>query len=235
MRIFLIFSLLFIFFSCSDDQISQINFPNKTFVEFDWCIYKSNYDADDLVEIFIDYKNILQNRNLSSSYLNPLFDPEDYNFIKMDGFENKKDYLEFLNFKDKNPYRRWQKKFDEVASCSESGKQFFYDFSNKKIDALKHKNKSMEMSFCKKLPNIELNQIVDNLEILETNNELDIYILAPEISNDYYDYLFLLLFKNDRAIDEDFLSENFSFLVNCQTPFTKLNEKKISFDNYPLI
>ena len=37
------------------------------------------------------------------------------------------------------------------------------------------------------------------------------------------------------AIDEDFLSENFSFLVNCQTPFTKLNEKKISFDNYPLI
>ena len=235
MRIFLIFSLLFIFFSCSDDQISQINFPNKTFIEFDWCIYKSNYDADDLVEIFIDYKNILQNRNLSSSYLNPLFDPEDYNFIKMDGFESKKDYLEFLNFKDKNPYRRWQKKFDEVASCSESGKQFFYDFSNKKIDALKHKNKSMEMSFCKKLPNIELNQIVDNLEILETNNELDIYILAPEISNEYYDYLFLLLFKNDRAIDEDFLSENFSFLVNCQTPFTKLNEKKITFDNYPLI
>ena len=235
MRIFLIFSQLFIFFSCSDDQISQINFPNKTFIEFDWCIYKSNYDADDLVEIFIDYKNILQNRNLSSSYLNPLFDPEDYNFIKMDGFESKKDYLEFLNFKDKNPYRRWQKKFDEVASCSESGKQFFYDFSNKKIDALKHKNKSMEMSFCKKLPNIELNQIVDNLEILETNNELDIYILAPEISNDYYDYLFLLLFKNDRAIDEDFLSENFSFLVNCQTPFTKLNEKKITFDNYPLI
>ena len=235
MRIFLIFSLLFIFFSCSDDQISQMNFPNKTFIEFDWCIYKSNYDADDLVEIFIDYKNILQNRNLSSSYLNPLFDPEDYNFIKMDGFENKKDYLEFLNFKDKNQYRRWQKKFDEVASCSESEKQFFYDFSNKKIDALKHKNKSMEMSFCKKLPNIELSQIVDNLEVLETNNELDIYILAPEISNDYYDYLFLLLFKNDRAIDEDFLSENFSFLVNCQTPFTKLNEKKITFDNYPLI
>ena len=235
MRIFLIFSLLFIFFSCSDDQISQINFPNKTFIEFDWCIYKSNYDADDLVEIFIDYKNILQNRNLSSSYLNPLFDPEDYNFIKMDGFESKKDYLEFLNFKDKNPYRRWQKKFNEVSSCSESEKQFFYDFSNKKIDALKHKNKSMEMSFCKKLPNIELNQIVDNLEVLETNNELDIYILAPEISNDYYDYLFLLLFKNDRAIDEDFLSENFSFLVNCQTPFTKLNEKKITFDNYPLI
>jgi hypothetical protein len=61
MRIFLIFSLLFIFFSCSDDQISQINFPNKTFIEFDWCIYKSNYVADDLVEIFIDYKNILQN------------------------------------------------------------------------------------------------------------------------------------------------------------------------------
>ena len=235
MRIFLIFSLLFIFFSCSDDQISQINFPNKTFIEFDWCIYKSNYDADDLVEIFIDYKNILQNRNLSSSYLNPLFNPEDYNFIKMDGFENKKDYLEFMNFKDKNPYRRWQKKFDEVASCSESGKQFFYDFSNKKIDALKHKNKSMEMSFCKKLPNIELRQIVDNLEVLETNNELDIYILAPEISNDYYDYLFLLLFKNDRAIDEDFLSENFGFLINCQTPFTKLNEKKIGFDNYPLI
>ena len=235
MRIFLIFSLLFIFFSCSDDQISQINFPNKTFIEFDWCIYKSNYDADDLVEIFIDYKNIIQNRNLSSSYLNPLFDPEDYNFIKMNGFENKKDYLEFLNFKDKNPYRRWQKKFNEVSSCSESEKQFFYDFSNKKIDALKHKNKSMEMSFCKKLPNIELRQIVDNLEVLETNNELDIYILAPEISNDYYDYLFLLLFKNDRAIDEDFLSENFGFLINCQTPFTELNEKKIGFDNYPLI
>ena len=153
----------------------------------------------------------------------------------MDGFENKKDYLEFMNFKDKNPYRRWQKKFDEVASCSESGKQFFYDFSNKKIDALKHKNKSMEMSFCKKLPNIELSQIVDNLEVLETNNELDIYILAPEISNDYYDYLFLLLFKNDRAIDEDFLSENFGFLINCQTPFIKLNEKKIGFDNYTLI
>ena len=81
MRIFLIFSLLFIFFSCSDDQISQINFPNKPFIEFDWCNYKTNYDADDLVEIFIDYKNILQNRNLSSSYLNPLFEPEDLSLI----------------------------------------------------------------------------------------------------------------------------------------------------------
>ena len=188
-----------------------------------------------MVEIFIDYKNILQNRNLSSSYLNPLFEPEDYNFIKMDGFENKRDYLEFLNFKESNSYRRWQRRFNEVASCSELEKQFFYDFSNKKIDAIKRRNNSMEMSFCKKLPNIELSQIVDNLEVLETNNELDIYILSPEILNDYYDYLFLLLFENDRVIDEDFISENFGFLVNCQIPFTKLNEKKISFDNYPLI
>ena len=232
MRIFLIFSLLFIFFSCSDDQISQINFPNKTFIEFDWCIYKSNYDADDLVEIFIDYKNILQNRNLSSSYLNPLFDPEDYNFIKMDGFESKKDYLEFLNFKDKNPYRRWQKKFDEVASCSESGKQFFYDFSNKKIDAVKQRNNSMEMSFCKKLPNIELSQIVDNLEVLETNNELDIYILAPEISNDYYDYLFLLLFKRLLLLlkDEEILVASIS-LTYCNV----FNSTLISSASKPIV
>ena len=120
-----------------------------------------------------------------------------------------------------------------MASCSESEKQFFYDFSNKKIDAVKRRNNSMEMSFCKKLPNIELSQIVDNLEVLETNNELDIYILAPEISNDYYDYLFLLLFKNDRAIDEDFLSENFGFLIKCQTPASALKETNIASDNNP--
>ena len=43
------------------------------------------------------------------------------------------------------------------------------------------------------------------------------------------------LIIGEEVIEEDFISENFGFLVNCQIPFTKLNEKKISFDNYPLI
>ena len=89
MKNFFIIISIFAFVSCADKESFQVIFPEKVFVEFNWCSYEQNKDAEDLGKIFIDYKNFLDPNNFYASYLNPTFQVQTYDFILMESFKNK--------------------------------------------------------------------------------------------------------------------------------------------------
>ena len=74
------------------------------------------------------------------------------------------------------------------------------------MEANNKKDIEFKFSFCKKLDNVSIDQLIDNLEILKLNNIKNIFLLTPEILNDYYDYLFIISSNKEEEIEENILS-----------------------------
>ena len=87
----ILFTIVFIltFTACSDEESYEVIFPEKVFIEFNWCSYEPSKEADDLGKVFIDYRNFLDSDNFYATYLNPIFQVENYDFILMESFKNK--------------------------------------------------------------------------------------------------------------------------------------------------
>ena len=97
------------------------------------------------------------------------------------------------------------------------------------------KNIEFKFSFCKKLDNVSIDQLIDNLEILKLNNIKNIFLLTPEILNDYYDYLFIISSNKEEVIEENILSNNIGFLIDCNLNFNDGDLNQLLFESYPLI
>ena len=87
----------------------------------------------------------------------------------------------------------------------------------------------------KKTDNVSIEQLLDNLDFLQLSNIKHIFILTPEIFNDYYDYLFIISKNKEEVIEENILSNNIGFLINCNLNFNDENFNQLFFESYPLI
>ena len=54
--------------------------------------------------------------------------------------------------------------FEQTAKCDELKKQYFYEHTNSSLEAINKKDIEFKFSFCKKLDNVSIDQIIDNLE-----------------------------------------------------------------------
>ena len=235
MKNFFIIISIFAYVSCADKESFQVIFPEKVFVEFNWCSYEENKDAEDLGKIFIDYKNFLDPNNFYASYLNPTFQVQTYDFILMESFKNKEVFHSNLQDREGFFYKRWKTNFEQTAKCDELKKQYFYEHTNSSLEAINKKDIEFKFSFCKKLDNVSIDQFIDNLEILKLNNIKNIFLLTPEILNDYYDYLFIISSIKEEEIEENILSNNIGFLINCNLNFNDGDLNQLLFESYPLI
>lgn len=235
MKNFLLFTLILIIVSCANEEGFQVIHPEKVFVEFNWCSYEQNKDAEDLGEIFIDYRNFLDSNNYFVTYLNPLFQVQNYDFILMESFKNKEVFQTNLNEKNGFFYKRWKSNFEKTAKCNELKRQYFYEHTNSSLEAINEKDIEFKFSFCKKLDNVSIDQLSDNLDILQLRNIKHVFILTPEIFNDYYDYLLIISKDKEEVIEENILSNNIGFLINCNLNFNEENFDQLFFDSYPLI
>ena len=207
MKNFFIIISIFAYVSCADKESFQVIFPEKVFVEFNWCSYEQNKDAEDLGKIFIDYKNFLDPNNFYASY------------------QDREGFF----------YKRWKTNFEQTAKCDELKKQYFYEHTNSSLEAINKKDIEFKFSFCKKLDNVSIDQLIDNLEILKLNNIKNIFLLTPEILNDYYDYLFIISSNKEEVIEENILSNNIGFLIDCNLNFNDGDLNQLLFESYPLI
>ena len=103
------------------------------------------------------------------------------------------------------------------------------------MEAINKKDIEFKFSFCKKLDNVSIDQLIDNLEILKLNNIKNIFLLTPEILNDYYDYLFIISSNKEEVIEENILSNNIGFLIDCNLNFNDGDLNQLLFESYPLI
>ena len=235
MKNFLLFISILTIASCANEESFQVIYPEKVFVEFNWCSYEQNKNAEDLGEIFIDYKNFLNTNNYYATYLNPLFQVQTYDFILMESFKNKEVFQTNLQDKDGFFYKRWKSNFEETAKCNESNRQYFYEHTNSSLEEINEKDVEFKFSFCKKLDNVSIEQLLDNLDFLQLSNIKHVFILTPEIFNDYYDYLFIISNNKEEVIEENILSNNIGFLINCNLNFNDENFNQLFFESYPLI
>ena len=235
MKNFLLFISILTFASCANEESFQVIYPEKVFVEFNWCSYEQNKNAEDLGEIFIDYRNFLNTNNYYATYLNPLFQVQTYDFILMESFKNKEVFQTNLQDKDGFFYKRWKSNFEETAKCHELSRQYFYEHTSSSLETINEKDVEFKFSFCKKLDNVSIEQLLDNLDFLQLSNIKHIFILTPEIFNDYYDYLFIISKNKEEVIEENILSNNIGFLINCNLNFNDENFNQLFFESYPLI
>ena len=233
----ILFTIVFIltFTACSDEESYEVIFPEKVFIEFNWCSYEPSKEADDLGKVFIDYRNFLDSDNFYATYLNPIFQVKNYDFILMESFKNKEVFQSNLQDKESFFYKRWKSNFDNTAKCNELNKQYFYERSNSNLEELNKKGAELQFLFCKKLDNVSINQILDNLQLLQIDNTKNVFILTPEVFNDYYDYLFVISNNNGDSFEGEILLNNIGFLVNCDLNFNDENFNQLIFESYPLI
>ena len=100
-NILLTFFLFLFLLSCSKNDDFTDQYPNNSFLEIKFCKYEKNYSVTDLTESIANINKLNTNKfnsdDISSYYLDPRFEPEDYDFIWLNIFSTKKIYAE-LNF-----------------------------------------------------------------------------------------------------------------------------------------
>ena len=235
MRNIIIFSFFILFVSCSQEEEYAVMFPERTFIEFNWCSYVYNKNPDDLGNLLIDYRDYFELNTFNASYLNPLFKSDTYDFIMMEFFKNKEFFQK--NLKDRNGffYKRWISQLNQTVTCKDNEKQYFYELTSLIFESINEKDTELRFFFCKKLDNVTLEQIINNLNIMNFDNPKKILMLSPESSNDYYDYLFIISNLKDVLFEENTLMRNLGFLINCDLDFRNQELDELVFENYPLL
>ena len=98
--IYMIFMLIIVN-SCAEEIIFEDKYPNKNYLEISFCSFINNSSVSSLSENLNDLNELndsyLDDKVLTTFYLDPLFETETYDFIWFDVFSSKLLYLEYEN------------------------------------------------------------------------------------------------------------------------------------------
>ena len=93
--------MLIIVNSCAEEIIFEDKYPNKNYLEISFCSFINNSSVSSLSENLNDLNELndsyLDDKVLTTFYLDPLFETETYDFIWFDMFSSKLLYLEYEN------------------------------------------------------------------------------------------------------------------------------------------
>tara|TARA_Y200000002_G_scaffold112089_1_gene91784 strand:+ start:136 stop:864 length:729 start_codon:yes stop_codon:yes gene_type:complete len=233
--IYLIFMLIIVN-SCAEEIIFEDKYPNKNYLEISFCSFINNSTVSSLSENLNDLNKLndsyLDEKVLTTFYLDPLFETETYDFIWFDMFSSKLLYLEYENlFKKIKKYINWNNDFSEKVDCIGNDKQLFYK-AYENNDTLDFSEKfKKNVSFCKFLPNVNLFDLEQFLENdFSSSSQLNILISESEIEN----FDFVLDENHYEVKDYQTAASQIGFLASCNEEISDSFLNGLKFDVYPI-
>ncbi len=233
--IYLIFMLIIVN-SCAEEIIFEDKYPNKNYLEISFCSFINNSTVSSLSENLNDLNKLndsyLDEKVLTTFYLDPLFETETYDFIWFDMFSSKLLYLEYENlFKKIKKYINWNNDFSEKVDCIGNDKQLFYK-AYENNDTLDFSEKfKKNVSFCKFLPNVNLFDLEQFLENdFSSSSQLNILISESEIEN----FDFVLDENHYDVKDYQTAASQIGFLASCNEEISDSFLNGLKFDVYPI-
>ena len=236
-NILLTFFLFLFLLSCSKNDDFTDQYPNNSFLEIKFCKYEKNYSVTDLTESIANINKLntkkFNSDDISSYYLDPRFEPEDYDFIWLNIFSTKKIYAEFKFLKSNNKkYRDWDEGFKTKSNCSMQDNQKFYNLYQNNLNLLDDGKILKSYSFCSFLPTSNSKKLIDFFDQNITNIDLNIGVLIPEIINEDFDFIL----EESRIESDDYVSlaSQISFIAECNAELPDNNNDGLFYDSYSL-
>ncbi len=233
--IYMIFMLIIVN-SCTEEIKFEDKYPNKNYLEISFCSFINNSSVSSLSENLNDLNKLndsyLDEKILTTFYLDPLFETETYDFIWFDMFSSKLLYLEYENlFKKIKKYTNWNNDFSEKVDCIGNDRQLFYK-AYEKNDMLNFSEKfKKNVSFCKFLPNVNLFDLEQFLENdFSSSSQLNILISESEIEN----FDFVLDENHYEVKDYQTAASQIGFLASCNEEISDSFLNGLKFDVYPI-
>ena len=233
--IYLIFMLIIVN-SCADEIIFEDKYPNKNYVEISFCSFINNSSVSSLSDNLNDLNKLndsyLDEKVLSTFYLDPLFETETYDFIWFDMFSSKLLYLEYENLSKRiKKYINWNNDFSEKVDCVVNNKQLFYKVYEKNAMLDFSEKFKKNVSFCKFLPNVNLFDLEQFLENdFSSSSQLNILISETEIEN----FDFVLDENHYEVKDYQTAASQIGFLASCNEEISDSYLNGLIFDAYPI-
>mgnify|MGYP005711725585 FL=1 len=228
--------MLIIVNSCAEEIIFEDKYPNKNYLEISFCSFINNSSVSSLSENLNDLNKLndsyLDEKVLTTFYLDPLFETETYDFIWFDMFSSKLLYLEYENlFKRIKKYINWNNDFSEKVDCVLNNKQLFYKVYEKNAMLDFSEKFKKNVSFCKFLPNVNLFDLEQFLENdFSSSSQLNILISETEIEN----FDFLLDENHYEVKDYQTAASQIGFLASCNEEISDSFLNGLKFDAYPI-
>ena len=233
---FKILLLTTIFISCSGNIQFVDKFPDRPYLEINFCQYEETFSVTDLT-ISVKEINRLNSKNFNKDeinifYLDPKFNPNEYDFAWLNLFSSKSDFIRFDNLLQNNKkYKNWGKTFKKVSNCN-TDKQYFYKLYNNNFLDLEGGKVLKNYSFCKYLPSSDLNKIVDFFYKNYEGYTSNISILIPEIINTQFDFVL-----EESSIEiEEYISivSQIGFVADCNLDLPEKYNDGLYYDGYLL-
>ncbi len=229
-------SMLIIVNSCAEEIIFEDKYPNKNYLEISFCSFINNSSVSSLSENLNDLNKLndsyLDEKVLTTFYLDPLFETETYDFIWFDMFSSKLLYLEYENlFKRIKKYINWNNDFSEKVDCNGNNKQLFYKVYEKNVILDFSEKFIKNVSFCKFLPNVNLFDLEQFLENdFPFSSQLNILISESEIEN----FNFVLDENHYEVKDYQTAASQIGYLASCNEEISDSFLNGLKFDVYPI-
>ena len=233
--IFMIF-ITIIINSCAEEIIFEDKYPNKNYLEISFCSFINNSSVSSLSENLNNLNNLndsyLDDKVLTTFYLDPLFETETYDFIWFDEFSSKLLYLEYENlFKRVKKFINWNDDFSEKVDCVGNDKQLFYKAYEKNTMLDFSEKFKKNVSFCKFLPNVNLFDLEQFLENdFSSSAQLSLLISESEIEN----FEFVLDENHYELKDYQTAASQIGFLASCNEEISDSFLNGLKFDAYPI-
>ena len=226
---------LLLLFSCSEDFVIDDKYPDKKYLEINFCSYINDSNvskiSDNLNQITKLNDSYLDNSSLQTFYLDPTFETKTYDFIWLNDFSSKRTFAEYENyFKTNKKFINWVNDFSEKVDCSSEDKQLFHSVYESNSYSFEKQKFYKNISFCKFLPNINLFDLKIFLkEDFESLSQIKILISESESNN--FDFI-----MEENSLDDSNLEPTASqigFLASCNTEISDFFINGLIFDVYP--
>ena len=233
--IYMIFTLIIVN-SCAEEIIFEDRYPNKNYLEINFCSFINSSSVSSLSENLNNLNKLndsyLDEKVLKTFYLDPLFETETYDFIWFDIFSSKLLYLEYENlFKRIKKYINWNNDFSEKVDCVLNNKQLFYKVYEKNAMLDFSEKFKKNVSFCKFLPNVNLFDLEQFMEIdFSSSSQLNILISETKIEN----FDFVLDENHYEEKDYQTAASQIGFLASCNEEISDSFLNGLKFDAYPI-
>ena len=233
----LTFLLLFFLLSCTQDYDFTDQYPDNSFLEINFCEYEKNYSVTDLTESITNINKLktkkFNSNDISSYYLDPRFETEDYDFIWLNIFSSKKKYAEFNFLKNNNKkYKEWDEDFRAISNCTSQENQKFHNLYQNNLNLFNDGKILKKYSFCNFLPTSNSKKLINFFDENITDVDLNIGVLIPEIINEYFD--FILEESTIEKEDQISLTSQISFIADCNSELLDEDNDGLFFDSYSL-
>lgn len=226
---------LVLLFSCSEDLVIDDKYPDKKYLEINFCSYINDSNvskiSDNLNQLSKLNDSYLDNDSLQTFYLDPSFETKTYDFIWLNDFSSKQIFAKYENYFKKNKrFVDWANDFSKKVDCFSEQKQLFHSVYENNPYSFEREKFYKNISFCKFLPNINLFDLKIFLEEdFESSSQLKILVSDSETDN----FDFVMEENSLNESNSEPMASQIGFLASCNTEISDSFINGLYFDVYP--